>query len=30
VAHVFGFVAGLLVGLAVRAASSGPARVPAR
>jgi membrane associated rhomboid family serine protease len=30
VAHVFGFLAGLLVGLAVRAASSGPARVPAR
>ena len=30
VAHVFGFVAGLLVGLVVRAASSGAAPVPAR
>ena len=30
VAHVFGFLAGLLVGLAVRAAGSGAASVPAR
>jgi membrane associated rhomboid family serine protease len=30
VAHVFGFLAGLLVGLVVRAASSGTASVPAR
>jgi membrane associated rhomboid family serine protease len=30
VAHVFGFLAGLLVGLAVRAAGSGQAPVPAR
>jgi membrane associated rhomboid family serine protease len=30
VAHVFGFLAGLLVGLAVRAASSGARSAPAR
>jgi len=30
VAHVFGFLAGLLVGLVVRAASSGSASVSAR